>query len=173
MKLLAKAATGFDRIQDIFATLAAIIVAFLMLLVGVDVVLRYFFSAPILWRSEVVEHALVYITFLVAAWLLRRERHIKMDIVLTRLNPGTQTVINIITSTICALLCLLLVWYGTKVTCDHLQKGWFTYTTMEFPVWIMEVIVPVGSLLLFIQFLRRSYGYFRTWRTSRGKDQML
>ena len=171
MKLLSKLATGFDRTIEGFAVLAAIIIAFLFGLVCVDVVLRYFFGAPIIWRMDVAAPAILYITLLVAAWLLREERHTKMDIVLTRLKPGTQTVINIITSSISALVCLLLVWYGTQVTYDHYQTGLFTWSTMEFPVWTAEIIVPVAGLLLFIQFLRRISGYFRAGKALRGGEK--
>ncbi len=167
MKPSTMAINIFDRIMDVFAIIAGIILIFLMLIVCADVTLRYFFDSPLIWAMEVTQVCLLYITFLVAAWLLRREGHTKMDIVLTRFNPDTQAVINIITSIISALIWLLLTWYGALVTCGHFQRGTFAFSIMEFPLAPIEIIIPVGSLLLFIQFLRRSYGYFRDWRALR------
>lgn len=173
MKLLTKAATIFDRTLQVFALLAGIMVTSLMLIVCADVFLRYFFNAPIKWTIDVTEVCLLYITFLVAAWVLRNEGHTKMDLVITRLNPDTQAVINMITSIIGAFIWLLITWYGARVTYSHLRAGTILYSTMEFPLAPIEIIIPIGSLLFFIQFLRTSYGYFRTWRALRGKEQML
>jgi len=35
------------------------------------------------------------------------------------------------------------------------------------------IIIPIGSFLLFIQFLRRAYGYFTGWRAIPDKEQRL
>ena len=126
-----------------------------MLAVSTDVIMRYWLARPSLWVGEVAEVALLYITFLAAAWVLRKERHTSMDIVLTRLNPRNQAILNTITSIISALICLLLTWYGARATWSHFQLGLRTASIMELPMGPILVIIPVGSFMLFIQFLRR------------------
>src|ERR1700749_1463415 len=44
-------------------------------LICVDVAMRYVFSRPILGGIEIVEYALVYITFLGASWAVPRGAH--------------------------------------------------------------------------------------------------
>ena len=109
MNLLTKVANIFDRTIQVATLLAGILLIFLMLSVSADVVLRYFLGRPIGWVKEVAEYILLYIPFLVAAWVLRREGHVKMDMVLTRLNPRTQALVNIVTSSLGAVTFLVIL----------------------------------------------------------------
>lgn len=84
-----------------------------------------------------------------------------MDIMLNLLKPGTQAVLNIITSIIGAIICFVLIWYGVKVTWDSFQGGHYFLTELEPPQFLILFVIPLGSFMLFIQFLRRANGYLR------------
>ena len=159
MKLLGKTSAIFDSTIGIFAIFAAVLLAFIMLSVCTEVVTRYFLGRPLIWVIEVTEFVLVWITFLGAAWVLKREAHVVMDIVLVRLEPRTQALVNIITSVIGVAICLVLTGYGAFVTWDLYQREQFLPTILRPPSHILFAIIPIGSFLLFIQFLRRTYGY--------------
>ena len=166
MKLLRQASNIFDRLIDVLALVAIVIMASVTVLIVVEVTSRYFFNLPIKGSVEVAGYSLLFITFLGTAWLLRREGHVRMDFVLTRLNPRAQAYLNVITSLLCALIWVLIGWYGATVTLESFQTGYRTPFELKTPMFIILFIIPVGSFLLFIQFLRRGYGYLREWRTS-------
>jgi len=168
MKLLARVMAIFDRITGLLALLGASLLTFIMFAVCWEVVSRYFLGHGIIWVIEFSEYTLLYITFLGTAWLLKRDGHVKMDIVLNRLNPKTQLLINSITSILGAFLCLVIAWAGADVALDHLQRGLHQPTLISPPDFPLFVIIPVGSFLLFIQFLRRSCSLLGSWRTSPG-----
>lgn len=169
MKLLGKVANIFDRTIEYLAILAVALIILMMLNVGVGVFLRYFLGYPTGWVIDVSEWSLVYITFLGTAWLLRGEGHVKMDIVLTRFGPRVQVWLGVITSTIGAIGCLLIAWYGAKVTWGLFQVGYTTDAVLIMPKFIILGIIPVGGFLLFIQFLRRTYGYLVRLKVSTNK----
>ena len=171
MKLRAKVTKIYDRIIDITTLLAGILVIFLMLSVGLEVTLRYFFGSPTSWVVEVAGYILLYIPFLVAAWVLKREGHVRMDLVLNQLSPKTQSLVNAITSVIGAIICFVLTWFGVKATLYFI--GYQTPTILMVPKSIIIVIIPVGSLLLFIQFLRRTYSYSRSWRVAEEEEMPI
>lgn len=129
-----------------------------------DVALRFFLNTPIKWVFEATEYALLYITFLGTAWLLKKEGHVRLDIVLNMLKPGARTWLNIISSVMLAIVCFLLAWYGTELTIDYIQRDitWIKYYTL--PLWIFIIVIPVGGFLLFIQSLKRTYGYIQQLR---------
>ena len=149
----------FDRTIGLLALLGAIILVFMMVIVDYEVVARYLLNRPTAWMLEVVEYALLYLAFLGAAWVLKEEGHIKMDLVLNRLDPRAQVWLNIATSIIGAIICLVITWYGVKVAWDLYQSGQYYAAFLKPPKYIIVAIVPVGCFLLFIQFLRRAYGY--------------
>ena len=159
MKLTAKASTVYDRLLDVLLILAAGLLIFVMLSVGAEIVLRYFLGRPTTWVVEIAEYSLVFITFLGAAWLLRNDGHVSMDLLLRWLPPRTQTLLNIITSSLGVVICSVLMFYAGEITWDFFQKGLFTPTMLELPRAPLFAIIPVGSFLLFIQFLRRIYSY--------------
>ena len=171
MKLLAKAGTIFDRTTNFLAFVAAVLIIFTMLSVSVDVFMRYFLQRPMIWVLEVTEIILLFITFLGTAWLLRREGHVKVDIVLSHLNPRTQTLLGIISSIIGIIVCVVLVWYGTQVSYDYIQRGLYEPTLLEIPKGPLLAIIPVGSFLLLIQFLRRTYGHLQHWTASPSEEE--
>ena len=166
MKLITKAINVFDRTNNLLAYLAVVLLIFLMLSISYEVVQRYFLGRATIWLFEVWEYCLLFIAFLSAAWVLKREGHVKMDIVIDRLKPKVQAIVNIITSIIGAITCLVVALYGLDVTWDYFQTGEFRITVMYLPKWPLFVIIPVGSFLLFIQFLIRAYGYLKSQRAS-------
>lgn len=171
MKLITKITAIFDRTLEAMAILAGILLAFAVLSVSVAVATRYFLGYPIGWVIEISTYILLYITFLVAAWVLREEGHVAVDILLLRLKPRTQSLLNIVTSSISTFICLILTWYGLRVTWDLFQTNYFTPTELALPKWIINIIIFIGSLFLSIQFLRRTYGYLGSWRAPQSKEQ--
>ena len=98
----------FDRILDYLAIVAMVLIVGNMLLVVVEVVMRYFFDKPVVWVIEITQYALVFMTFLATAWLLKREGHVIMDLIVNRLNEKGRHIANMITSFIAALVCLII-----------------------------------------------------------------
>jgi C4-dicarboxylate transporter DctQ subunit len=173
MKLITKAGIIFDRIIDLTMILAAVLLFFVTFSVGAEVFLRYFLGRPTIWVTEVAEYTLLYITFLAVAWVLRREGHVKMDLVLNRFSPKTQSMVNAITSLAGTLVCFILTWFGAKTTWYFFQGGYPTPTPLRVPKFIIVAIIFFGSFLLFIQFLRRTYGYVESWRVPEKKEDLL
>lgn len=159
MKFLHIGLTTLDRITGFLASLAACLIIFVMLAIGVDVVMRYFFGSPMLWVQEVAEYSLVYMTFLGTAWLLGKEGHVKMDVLLNQLGPRIQLIFNVITSFVGAIICAILTWFGTELVWEFFQKGSYEATILEPKSYYLYVVIPLGTFLLFFQFLRRAFRY--------------
>lgn len=165
MKVLTKVGATFDRAFDILLYVTAGLNLLCFGAVVTEVLMRYFFNRPQIWANEVSEYILLYTAFLPAAWLLREEQHINVDLVLNQLKPRSAAITNAVTSILGAMVCLVLTYYGTWSTLVHYQEGMRTFTAMRLPKWPFLMVIPFGSFLLFVQFVRRTYGY---WREARG-----
>lgn len=151
-----------DRIIEFAAVLAGVGVVFVMISICFDVISRRLLNMGQEWPIEYTEYALLYITFLSTAWVLKKEAHVKMDLLLNRLKPRNQALLNTATSIIGAMLCLIMAWFGVLVTWDMFQRGIHRPTPLYTPMAPLIAVIPVGSFLLLIQFLRRAYGYLRS-----------
>lgn len=159
MKLTTKLRAIFERTLNILSAAAGVLVAFLMIVVCVNVFMRHFLNRPIFWTIEVTQYAMVFILFLGAAWLLREEGHVVMDVLVNRLGQRSRNLTNIVTSILGAIVCLIITWYGIRVNIDYIKIDYEYSATLEIPAFLLQAVVPLGAFLLFIQFLRRAYGY--------------
>jgi len=106
-------------------------------------------------------------------WVLTKDGHVSVDILITHLKPKVQMVLNIITSLMCAAMFLTLAWYGSIVTWQLFEEGTRLVGELYPPQGAIVIIIPIGSFFLFIQCLRRTYKFFMGWRVSKHEEQML
>ena len=151
----------FDTIVDGAAFLAGTILALSVVLICIDISMRYFAKKPITGVLESTEYGLAFFTLLSGAWLLRRDKHVRMDMVLRRLKPGMQARVNAVTSAASTLVCGIITYYGTVVTVNCYKTGERFSSTLEPLSYPLMVIVPICFFLLFIQYVITTCGYAR------------
>lgn len=150
----------FDCIVDYAASISAIILGLVTVLVCTDIVMRYFFNKPIQGALESSEYALLFLTLLAAAWLVRKDKHVRMELLLHKLKPMTQAYVNGITSILCVLICGFVTYYGILVVIDRFQTAHRLTTTLEPLSYPLMSIIPLCFFLLIVQFSISAYGYF-------------
>lgn len=146
------------------AVCGGIVTVAITLLVCVDVFMRYFLNSPLENVFEITQHSLVFMTFLVAPWVLRRDQHVKMEGVLGYFSPKAQSGIKTLTSLLGAFICLILFWYGFQGTWDYYKRELWFPGGMRIPQYPILAVIVIAYFLLFIQFLRRSHGYLKQWK---------
>ena len=173
MKFWTKTDAVFNRIVSVLAILCIVLLVFAWLSVNLEVVLRYFFNRPQIWVVEVTEYILVFAAFMGAAWVLKEEGHTVIDVALSWLKPGHQSLVNVITSVMGAIICLIITWYSAETVVDHFQRNIFMVKALQLPKAPFLIIIVLGSFLLSIQFLRRAYGYLVDWKQGKIKERGL
>lgn len=103
-------------------TLAALFLFLIVSTMGAQVFARYFFGAPFSWSEEVSRLALIWMTFIAAAFVMAEGRHITVDVISHRLSIRGRVWMECLSHCIVAGTCLLLlfggsrfVWYMSKV----------------------------------------------------------
>jgi TRAP-type mannitol/chloroaromatic compound transport system permease small subunit len=160
----------FDKVLDYTMLAAAILVVVMALAVSEETIVRkaFDFTWPPLY--EIVEYLLLWITFLGAAWILRKGTHVKMDSVLGRFSPRVQALVNCITSIVGALLMGVLTYYTIKLAVHDYQTHVLLATIMNPVKWPIEMIVPIGFILLLIQSVRNANASLNTYKTLGKKE---
>ena len=75
----------FDVIIEVMTYMAGVIILAVTFTVTLTAIVRYLGFRPPLWTFQFTEYALLWFTFLAAAWLLREGGHISIDTVVSRL----------------------------------------------------------------------------------------
>lgn len=137
------------------AAIAALVLGAMALLVTLDVVLRNVGLGGLPWVNEVSEYSLPVATLLVAPWLLHRNEHVRLDVLLASLprkySLGLERTADVFGIGICAVF----VWYSLRLIADSMRLGSMIVKTLTVPEWWQYALVPVSFALLAVEFARR------------------
>jgi C4-dicarboxylate transporter DctQ subunit len=159
--------TFFDRLIDLLAVLAGVILLFITAAVCYTIGMRYLFTKTTIWIMQTTEYALLWIVFLATTWLLREKGHITTDVIYTHLNEKTKRYLDCIMFVIGGLACAVMVYFGIVYTNECIAKGVTDVRAVTVPKWIIFIIIPIGSILLTTQFFRMVWSRLIDIRTGR------
>jgi TRAP-type C4-dicarboxylate transport system permease small subunit len=156
MRFAEVAAKVFDRVLNACAWIGCAILAFQVVSVSIEVICRYFFDISFSIITPLNEWSLVYLTFLGAAWLQREGGHTADDSIVAYLPRWVNWLARWIGWVLAIVTCGLLTWYGALATWDNYSKTAYDFFKLpDFPIFLVYIVIPIGSLLWLLQLLRR------------------
>ena len=143
----------FERLVLSLAWLAAVLFTVAGIMLTYEVMARYFFIRPTVWVAELSQLCLIWGCLVAMAWLLSARRHIAVDAVIQLLPPSVQRWIEAAAMLVVAAFSAMVTWKGWSIFLDSFERGRTTGSLLDLPSWIVELAVPLGFALLFIQAL--------------------
>lgn len=143
----------FDRLVLSLAWLAAVLFTVAGIMLTYEVMARYFFIRPTIWAAELSQLCLIWGCLIAMAWLLSARRHIAVDAVIQLLPASTQRWVEAAAMLVVAAFSAMVTWKGWDIFIDSFERGRTTGSLLDLPIWIVELAVPLGFALLFIQAL--------------------
>lgn len=124
--------------------------AFASLLLFVNVVLRYWFLAPIAWAEELTLYIMVWIVFVGSSVAIRTRGHIAIDLLPLVLSPaGRQRLAFVIALTILVFLAVFFYYSGQHTL--RVRGSAQVTPVMQAPMWLAYLAMPAGSALMFLR----------------------
>lgn len=152
---LNRAAVWFDRLNRALAALACAVFVGVTLAICTEIVTRAAIDVSNPWLVELSEIALLYITFLAAAWVLGNDKHVALDLLLNRMGTRSARYLHLVLSFAAAVACFVVAWFGVLTVIDQYLNDIREPTIMAPLTYWITAVVPFGFILLGIQFLRR------------------
>jgi C4-dicarboxylate transporter, DctQ subunit len=150
----------FDKLLDGMAGLAGVILVFITGAVCYTIGMRYLFTRTTIWVMQTTEYALLWIVFLATAWLLREHGHITTDLIYTHLNPRAKRFLDVVMFIVGGVTCAVVVYFGIDYLRVCIARGVNDVRAVTVPKWTIFIIIPVGSILLTLQFFRMAWARF-------------
>jgi len=138
-----------------FASAAAVLLGVLALLVTLDVVLRNVGLGTVAWVNEVSEYSLPVATLLIAPWLLHRNEHVRLDVVLASIPKTLARALERCCDVVGIAICAVFIWYSVRLIFDSSRLGSMVVKTLAIPEWWQYALMPVCFSLLAVEFARR------------------
>ncbi len=156
---------GLDRLSEVTGTAASWLTLFMVVVTFVVVVMRYVFDAGLIWVQESVVwmHAVVFM--LGAAYTLRDEEHVRVDVFYRTMSPRRRAWVDLLGVVIFLLpVCLFLGWKSF----DFVTQSWSIREAsresggLPYPfipmlksvLLLMPITVALQGLALFLRSLR-------------------
>ena len=125
-----------------------------------QVILRSFFSAGILWADVFLRHLVLWVGFLGAAVGVEENGHFAIDVLKKSLPETARGPAEWLTDLFSAAVLVFLSHAAWKFFEDDRASGsvLFTLGNIGIPSWWMNAIVPIAFVLLFLHFALRLFG---------------
>jgi C4-dicarboxylate transporter DctQ subunit len=150
----------FDKLIDLMAALAGTILVFITTAMCYTIFMRFLFTKTTIWIIPISEYALLWIVFLGTTWLLREKGHITTDIIYVHLHEKAKRTLNCVMFILGGLTCAAMFFLGVIHVYQCIAGGVTDVRAITVPKTAIFIIIPIGSLLLTIQFFRMAWSSF-------------
>ena len=146
-------ADRIDRINGAIGRTAAWAVLFVVVVQFVVVLLRYVFGLGSIWLSESIMYGHAILFMLAAAWTLRENGHVRVDVLYADAAPRTKAWIDLAGGLLLLLpLMLVLLWFALP----YVARSWAilerSRETSGLPVvFLLKTLIPLFALTMALQ----------------------
>ena len=158
-----------DRIEK---ALDAVLVFMMVVMAGavvLQVASRYVFNRPTSWSEELARYLFVWITFLGAAVVIRKRRHVDVTVLTDRLPPSAAKVVYLVSDVAVLFMLGALTWAGAGLAImAHRQLS----AAMDLPMSLAYSAMPVGTGLMFVFLVATMIWEWKEGRRIGGGDQL-
>lgn len=140
-----------DRLSRTFELVAETALVLLLMLVAHEVFLRYVLNAPTQYSVEFSEYLLVLLSFFSIAYVLQRDRHVRVTFVREMLPPRGRAAADLLTSALLVAYCGVLIYYGGEMSVTAFRGDDRSSSLVSFPLFIPYALIPLGALALGVQ----------------------
>lgn len=153
MNTLLKIAKTIDSLIDWVGRTVSWLVLLTVLVAFMVVIMRDLFEFGRIWIQEsyVWMHAMVFM--LGAAWTLKAEGHVRVDIVYRKLSPRKRCWVDLLGILLLLIpTCLLILWASLPYVQSSIQLWEGSRETGGLPgVFLLKAIIPATAILLLLQ----------------------
>jgi TRAP-type C4-dicarboxylate transport system permease small subunit len=151
---------AFDKfvtwLENLAMMLAAATLAIMVCVQTYNVILRYFFKAPVAWTYPfITNYLLEALFFLAISWTLRTGGHIQLDLFSQHFNKATSRAAGLLSNGIAFTLFLIIFWLGILRVMDAFAEGDISPDTLQWPLWTSYILVPIGSGIVCLRLFLR------------------
>ena len=129
----------------------------------VNVVSRFTFNFSIAYVEELTVNLFVWLTLFGAAIAFKKWNHLAVSIVVDNMPDKMKMAAELFGNAVIIFFFVMLFYYGIEHVQDELFMG-IRSTSMGIPRWRYTIGMPIGSAIIIIRVLQRSY------RVVKGED---
>ncbi len=142
--------------------------SYLSLIILLEVVRRYVFSASSPWGEMTARYAFVYLSYIAAAEAIRLRKHIRITLIIDRFSRQVRRYFDLYIDLLTTGLALVVIYYSLQV----INIQWSVNIVMESAnvnLAFAYAALPIGWSLLIIRIVQTWYDRFKFSNDEQGR----
>ena len=140
-----------DSINDKAGRILSLFILLMFALLITEVIRRYFLNSPTVWANELSQMLFGAYVVISGGHILASGGHVNVDILYSRLSRKTQAKLDIITSFLFFMFCVMMVYYGGSLAWESLSTFERSQSAWNPPIYPAKLTIPLGAGLLLLQ----------------------
>jgi TRAP-type mannitol/chloroaromatic compound transport system permease small subunit len=151
VNILGKALRRIDWINAWTGRILSLFLLLMFALLLMEVIRRYLLNSPTVWANELSQMLFGAYVVLCGGHILASGGHVNVDILFSRLTRKTQAKLDIFTSILFFMFCVMMAYYGGSLAWESLATFERSQSAWNPPVYPIKLTIPLGAGLLLLQ----------------------
>lgn len=143
---MGKVIAGMNKVVHI---MLIVLMTILVIAVFCQIVFR-FFDRSLPWTEELSRYAMIWMTFLGAAYAVSTRAHIGMELFVERAQGVTKQILIVLAATISGLFFVMMIVKGYELSMRVMDQS---TAVLQIPMGIVYLIMPISGAVLLINLL--------------------
>ena len=163
--MLKRFSTFLDAIDRVLFCIIAVLSASMTIIILYQVVLRYCFNSSNIWAEELAKFMFIWITMLASSMAIRRNAHLRVDLIVDLLAPRPRFILQIATYFLILCFLVYLCFLGVELMGNTMVNR---SAGLRVPMAIPYAAIPIGGVLMTlacIEFIGKKCGELKQVHT--------
>jgi TRAP-type mannitol/chloroaromatic compound transport system permease small subunit len=143
---------GIEGVIDLLGRATSWIALGIVLLMAVNVLLRYLFSEGSVWAQELEWHLLAPLILFGMSYALLHGEHVRVDVLYAHFGPRTKLLVDLLSAVLCIAISVAVIWLSLQ----YVQQSYVIDEQSPDPGglthrWLLKSLIPVGFSFLILQ----------------------
>lgn len=154
-----------ERVIDALGRATSWLALVIVVLMAVNVILRYLFSYGSVWAQELEWHLLAPLILFGMSYALLHGEHVRVDVLYAKFSPRTKLRIDVVAALLGIAISAVIIWLSLK----YVQQSWVIGEKSPDPGglthrWVLKALIPLGFFFLILQSIAVLIGTFQKLR---------
>lgn len=149
-----------ETISKVEAFITSTIFAVALIVLAVNIFLRYFFKSSTTWAEEAMRYIMIWITFFGASLCVESDLHVGIDIFVQMAPPLARKMLKLFAQMCGVFFSGYMVIFGMQSVIflvNSAQKS----SVMLVPMWIVYFCMPLGGFFTLLRYIQKLVFYFK------------
>jgi TRAP-type mannitol/chloroaromatic compound transport system permease small subunit len=142
---------AIEKLNTLISAISSWALLGMTLIVGFEVMSRYFFNAPTIWAWDINVQLMLLLLMLGMAEAYRRDVHVRVDVLTSGLSDRSKAVIEVLLAPVFLLVAVIIAWTGWEYFLDSYNRNQTASTIFAPLLWPIKFTLPLGGALLVLQ----------------------